>query len=38
MNEQELINELKKMYENAADRKQVASIHLFGIKYADDLK
>ena len=38
MTEQELINELKKMYETADDKKQVASIHLFGIKYADELK
>lgn len=38
MNEQELIDELKKMYETAEDKKQVASIHLFGIKYADELK
>ncbi|MBD3796397.1 MAG: hypothetical protein IE887_01415 [Campylobacterales bacterium] len=38
MNEQDLINELKRMYETAADKKQVASIHLFGIKYADELK
>lgn len=38
MNEQELIDELKKMYETAEDKKKVASIHLFGIKYADELK
>jgi len=38
MNEQELIAELKKMYENADKKKQVASIHLFGIKYTDELK
>jgi len=38
MNEQELINELKRMYDTAADKKQVASIHLFGIKYANELK
>lgn len=38
MNEQELIDELKKMYETAEDKKKVASIHLFGIKYEDELK
>jgi len=38
MTEQELINKLKEMYENAANKQQVASIHLFGIRYANDLK
>ncbi len=38
MNELELILKLKEMYENAADKKQVASIHLFGIKYLKELK
>lgn len=38
MNEQELIEKLKYMYDNAADKKQVASIHLFGIKYREQLK
>ena len=37
MNELELIEKLKYMYENAADKKQVASIHLFGIKYLQEL-
>ena len=38
MTEEELILELKRMYENAANKKQVASIHLFGIKYVNELK
>ena len=38
MSENELIMILKDMYENAADKKQVASIHLFGIEYAEELK
>lgn len=38
MSEEELVDKLKSMYDNAANRKQVASIHLFGIKYADELK
>ncbi len=38
MTEEELISELKRMYENAANKKQVASIHLFGIKYVNELK
>ena len=38
MSEQELINKLKYLYENAEQGQQVASIHLFGIKYAEELK
>ncbi|MBP8850452.1 MAG: hypothetical protein KBG80_07840 [Breznakibacter sp.] len=29
---------LKEMYDNAPKNEQVANIHLFGIKYADDIK
>ncbi len=38
MTEQQLIDILKKMYEEAANGQQVGYIHLFGIKYADKLK
>lgn len=38
MTENEAIIELKKMYENAPYRDQVTMIHLFGIKYATELK
>ncbi|MGJ0310626.1 McrB family protein [Aliarcobacter cryaerophilus] len=38
MTEQELINILKDMYENAQNGEQVSSIHLFGIEYAEDLR
>lgn len=37
MNEEELICRLKEMYTHAEKGKQVANIHLFGIKYADEL-
>ncbi|MFA9373543.1 MAG: McrB family protein [Poseidonibacter sp.] len=38
MREDELILKLKDMYLNAADKKQVSTIHLFGIQYKDELK
>ena len=38
MTEEELILVLKNMYDNAKEGEQVASIHLFGINYADYLK
>lgn len=38
MNTIELGKELRKMYINAANREQVAMIHLFGIKYSKELK
>ncbi len=38
MSEEELISKLKEMYENADNKKQVASINLFGIIYANELK
>jgi 5-methylcytosine-specific restriction protein B len=37
MIEQELIDILKDMYENAQNGEQVSSIHLFGIEYAEEL-
>ncbi|MBP7769798.1 MAG: AAA family ATPase [Aliarcobacter sp.] len=38
MTEKELIITLKEMYDNALTGEQVASIHLFGIKYVNELK
>jgi len=38
MTEQQLIGILKSMYETAGNGQQVAYIHLFGIKYANELK
>jgi 5-methylcytosine-specific restriction protein B len=38
MSEEELIAILKDLYENAATNEQVASIHLFGIQYANELR
>lgn len=35
---QELSNTLKDMYFNSKDGEAVAMIHLFGIKYADEVK
>ncbi|MNN11828.1 hypothetical protein D3C81_1248030 [compost metagenome] len=35
MNAQKLGKILSEMYHNAPDGKQVAKIHLFGVKYAD---
>ena len=34
----ELSCTLRDMYDNAPDRDQVAMIHLFGIKYANEIK
>ena len=34
----ELANTLKQMYETAPGGEQVAMIHLFGIKYAEEIK
>lgn len=33
----ELSSTLKDMYDNAPEKDQVTMIHLFGIKYADDI-
>ena len=38
MNERELIQKLKELYENAESGQKVSSIHLFGIQYAEELK
>ena len=38
MTENEAIIMLKSMYENAPHRDQVTMIHLFGIKYATELR
>ncbi len=37
MSEQELINQLKEMYDTAEKGKKVANIHLFGMTYAEEL-
>ncbi len=38
MMKSELASKLKSMYENAKKGEAVAMIHLFGIKYADEIK
>ena len=38
MNLDEAAHTLRQMYNNAPDKEQVAHIHLFGIKYADQLE
>lgn len=35
---EELAGKLKDMYENASDGEVVLSVHLFGIKYAEEIK
>jgi len=38
MTENQLASILNEMYNNAPNKEQVAHIHLFGIKYADEIK
>jgi hypothetical protein len=38
LNKNDLANKLKEMYSNAPDGYQVAHIHLFGVKYADQIR
>ena len=38
MNRVDLVKNLTSLYENAKDRETVVSLHLFGIKYAEELK
>ena len=37
MTEDDAISKLREMYENAAPNEMAVNIHLFGIKYADEL-